>query len=43
VSGLKEGKAIAKAGSTRIKDLWDREDREWQSLPTFEMNSHIIN
>ncbi len=43
MSGLNEGRAIAKAGCTRIKDLWDQEDMEWKSLPTLKMNSHIIN
>jgi hypothetical protein len=36
VSGLSERCAIAKASCTRIKDLWDSEDKEWK-------NSHIIN
>lgn len=43
VNGLSEGRAITKAGCTKIKDLWDWEDREWKSLPTLGMNSHIIN
>ncbi len=43
VSGLNKGQAIIKAGCIRIKDLWDRKAREWNSLPTFGMNSHIIN
>jgi hypothetical protein len=41
--GSMRGVAIAKAGCTRIKDLWDQEDKEWKSLPTFRMNSHVIN
>jgi hypothetical protein len=43
VSGLSEGRTIAKARCTRIRDLWDPEDREWKSFSTFEMNSHIFN
>lgn len=43
VSGLNEGRAIAKVGCTRIKDLWDSEDREWKSFSILGMNSHIIN
>jgi hypothetical protein len=40
---LSEGQAITKADYTRIKVLWDLEDREWKRLPIFGMNSHIIN
>jgi hypothetical protein len=43
VSGLSEGRAIVKVKCTRIKDLWDQEEREWKSLPAFGMNSHVIN
>jgi hypothetical protein len=43
VSGLSEGRAIAKARCTIIKDLWDREDREWKNLSALGMNSHFIN
>jgi hypothetical protein len=43
VNGLNEGNTIAKIGYTRIKDLWDLEDRDWKSHPAFWMNSHIIN
>ncbi len=43
VSALSKGRTIAKAGCTKIKDLWDEEDWEWKSLPALEMNSHIIN
>jgi hypothetical protein len=43
VSGLSEGRGIIKAGCTRIKDLWDREDKEWKNLLALRMNSHIIN
>jgi hypothetical protein len=43
VNGLNEGRVIAKARCTKIKDLWDWEDREWKSLLTLGMNSHIIN
>jgi len=43
VSGLSEGLAIVKAGCTRIKDLWDQEDKEWKSLPALEMSSHVTN
>jgi len=43
VNGLSEGRTITKARCTKIKDLWDWEDREWKSLPTLGMNSHIIN
>jgi hypothetical protein len=43
VSGLSEGWAIIKVGCIIIKDLWDRKAREWNSLPTLGMNSHIIN
>jgi len=32
VSGFSEGRAIAEACYIKIKDLWDREDREWKSL-----------
>jgi hypothetical protein len=43
VNGLGEGRAIIKAGYTRIKDLWDWEDKEWKSLSVLGMNSHVIN
>jgi hypothetical protein len=43
VSGFNEGRTIVKAGCSRIRDLWDQEDREWKSLSTFEMNSHVTN
>jgi len=43
VNGLNEGQAIIKASCTRIKDLWDREGKEWNSLLTLGMNSRIIN
>jgi hypothetical protein len=43
VNGLNERHAITKVGCTKIKDLWDWEDREWKSLLTLGMNSHIIN
>jgi hypothetical protein len=43
VSGFIEGHAIVNVGCIRIKDLWDHEDKEWKSLPTLEMNSHITN
>lgn len=43
MSRLNEGQAITKAGYTRVKDLWDRENREWMSLSTFGINFHVIN
>jgi hypothetical protein len=43
VNGLSEGRAITKAGCTRIKDLWDQEDKEWKSLSALKMSSHITN
>jgi hypothetical protein len=43
VNRISEGGAIAKVNCTKIKDLWDLEDRKWKSLPTLKMNSHIIN
>jgi hypothetical protein len=43
VSRLSEGQAIAKASCTKIKDLWDREDKEWKNLLALRMNSHVIN
>jgi hypothetical protein len=42
VSGLSEGRAIAKAGCTKVKDIWDRENREWLSLSALGMNFHVI-
>jgi len=35
--------ASTKAGCTRVKDLWDRENREWMNLSTFGINFHVIN
>jgi hypothetical protein len=43
VNGFSEGWAIAKAGCTKIKDLWDQEDREWKSLLALRIHSHVIN
>lgn len=43
VNRFSEGRAIVKAGCTKIKDLWDREDREWKSLLALGINSHVIN
>jgi hypothetical protein len=43
VNGFNEGRAITKASCTKIKDIWDREDREWKRHPTFRMNYHVIN
>jgi hypothetical protein len=43
VNELSEGQVIVKARCTRIKDLWDQEDREWRSLPVLKMNSHVMN
>jgi hypothetical protein len=43
VNGLNKGRTIAKAGYTKIKDMWDQEDWEWKSLLALGMNSHVIN
>ncbi len=43
VSGLNEGRTITKVRCTKIKDLWDQEDREWKSLLALEISSHIAN
>jgi len=43
VSGLSERRTIAKAGCTRIRDLWDQENKEWKSLLALGMSSHVIN
>ncbi len=43
VNRFNESRAIVKVGCTKMKDLRDQEDKEWKSLPTLEMNSHVIN
>jgi hypothetical protein len=41
--GLSEKNTIAKSGCTKLKDLWDLEDREWKTFPALRLNSHVFN
>ncbi len=43
LSGLSEGNAFARAGCTRIKDLWNRSGHEWKSLAELGMSYHASN
>jgi len=43
LSSLSEGNAFARAGCTRIKDLWNPEGQEWKSLAELGMSYHASN
>jgi len=43
LNGLSGGNTFARAGCTRIKDLWNRADQEWKSLAELGMSYHALN
>jgi hypothetical protein len=43
LSGISEGNAFARAGCTRVKDLWNQAGQEWKSLAELGMNYHVAN
>jgi hypothetical protein len=43
LSRLSEGNAFARAGCSRIKDLWNRASQEWKSLAGLGMSYHATN
>jgi len=43
LSNLSEGNVFARAGCTRIKDLWNRTGQEWKSLAELGMSYHVSN
>jgi hypothetical protein len=43
LGGLREGSAFARAGCTRISDLWNPVDKNWKSLAELGMSYHASN
>ncbi|CAM6016021.1 unnamed protein product [Sphagnum balticum] len=43
VSGLSEGCAFAHSGCSRVKDLWNPENKNWRSLSELGMSRHASN
>jgi hypothetical protein len=43
LGGLSEGRAFAKVGCTRTKDLWNPGEQEWKSLAELGMSYHASN
>jgi hypothetical protein len=40
---MREGRALAKAGYTRTKDLWNPEAQTWKNLVKLIMMNHPSN
>jgi hypothetical protein len=43
LEGLRNGNAFARHSCTRIKDLWNLEERNWKSLSKLGMSYHASN
>jgi len=43
LGGLRDGNAFARHGCTRIKDLWNHEEKDWKSLSNLGMSYHASN
>jgi len=43
LGGLRDGSAFARHGYTKIKDLWNPEERDWKSLTKLRMSYHTSN
>jgi hypothetical protein len=43
VNGQSEGCAFAKAGHTRVKDIWNHETEDWKNLSDLRMHFHVSN
>ncbi len=43
LGGLRDGSAFARHGCTRIKDLWNPEERDWKSFSKLGMSYHASN
>jgi len=43
LEGLRDGSAFARHGCTKIKDLWNPEERNWKSFSKLGMSYHASN
>jgi hypothetical protein len=43
INGKSEGNALANAGHTRVRDLWDSKEKEWKGLTEMGVSFHPTN
>ncbi len=43
VSGQSEGCAFARAGHTKVRDIWNHETQDWKNLSDLRMHFHVSN
>jgi len=43
INGKSEGNSLANAGHTRVRDLWDPEEKEWKGLSALGVSFHPTN
>jgi hypothetical protein len=43
INGKSEGNALANIGHTRVRDLWDSEEKKWKGLSVLGVSFHPSN